>query len=127
MNSGRVNNLINRINLIDKQSSLKEQIRSSISETKKIRIQDIFAPQDQAANILTEENSFTASARFKESSEKIMDITNTIDIATRSNRVVHVNIKPREYAKTYMYKTINSHNSKSIQNQNYVKLFPFRN
>jgi len=114
LNSGRVDNLINKVHSIEKQIAANDKIRTSVSETKQIRIQDIFAPQEQAAaNILTEENSFTASARFKESEEKIIDITNTIDINTRSNRV-EVNVRPREYAKTYMYKTINAQNSKSI-------------
>ena len=67
--SGRAGCVMNKIHSLEKTVSHKELEGSQISKgSKNINIKDIFAPQEQnKANIFTEENSFTASAQFKES------------------------------------------------------------
>jgi len=65
---------------------------------------------------LTEENSFTASANFKESFDN-MPLPNLNKKIAGANKV-EVNIKPREHAKTHMYKTINSGQIKTSKNKN---------
>lgn len=69
---------------------------------------------------MTEENSFTASANFKESFDNmpLPNLNNKTELLKSGANTVKVNIKPREHAKTHMYKTINSGQIKTSKNKN---------